>query len=99
MILPSTGCDLPAAAETGRADDLRPNATDRRRARRRGTATSRASPSPGTPGVPGEVVEEDAVPDARRVARPGHLERHESAVVADHRVGRLVTRVLVEVRQ
>src|SRR4051794_24304791 len=59
-----TGCAPPAAAETGRADDLRPDATDRRRARRRATATSRASPSPGRPG---EVVEEDAVADARRV--------------------------------
>src|SRR4051794_35383380 len=45
---------------------------------------------------PGEVVEEDAVADARRIAGPRHLEGHEPAVVADHRVRRLEAGVLVE---
>jgi hypothetical protein len=46
-----------------------------------------------------ELVAEDAVIDARLVERPGHLEGHEAAVVADHRVGRLVARVRVEIGQ
>ena len=46
-----------------------------------------------------EVVQENPVPHAGRVARPGHLEGHELAVVAHDRVGRLVAGVLVEICQ
>src|SRR4051812_27378310 len=53
----------------------------------------------GPPGRPGKVVEEDSVTDPRRVTRPGHLEGHELAVVADDRVRRLVAGEPVEVRQ
>lgn len=46
---------------------------------------------------PGKVVEEDAVPHSRRVARPGHLKGHEPPIVADHRIRRLVARILIKV--
>jgi hypothetical protein len=46
-----------------------------------------------------EVVGKDAVANARRVARSRHLEGHEPAIVADHRIGHIVTRILVEVSQ
>src|SRR5262245_34935625 len=59
-------------------------------------ATSGVSPCFG---CLGEIVEEDAVPDARRVPGFRHLEGRELAVVADNRVRRLVSRIPVEVRQ
>src|SRR2546425_8392454 len=43
------------------------------------------------------VVNEDAMADAGRVARLRHLERDEFAVVAHDRVGRLVTGIVAEV--
>src|SRR5689334_21380475 len=47
---------------------------------RSGGARPRLRLALGRSGGPGEVVEEDAVADARGVARPGHLEGHEAAV-------------------
>src|SRR6266446_6554160 len=48
------------------------------------------------PGPGREIVEENPMTDARALAGFGHLEGHEPAIIADHRVGGFIARIVIE---